>query len=161
MTTQEGNELIALFMGYKLGWWIPGEKQVKQYLSPNDKALYLKDFKYHCSWNWLMPVVEKIESLELTYSNRPYFPRVELINKVCVIELRTETLAFPGKSKIEATWTTVIEFIKWYNEEKTKVECRRCGRLFPKREINTWNGKCRDCNFVTADEERVKVIYGI
>lgn len=80
---------------------------------------------YHSDWNWLMQVVEKIESLEdlerfeITtfnvsiqyYETREkrfdynlYFSTIELNSKVI--------------PKIEAVYNACVEFIKWYNNQK-------------------------------------------
>jgi len=71
---------------------------------------YLNDLKYHTSWDWLMPVVEKIESLSGT---------TVLIKRIgCEIIMYGKTISKQtSDTKIEAVWLAVIEFIKWYNEK--------------------------------------------
>lgn len=114
-TIKEGNEIIAKFMsngqlyphpsmsgstapmGYKLpnGWW-------------NKDAL-----EYHSSWDWLMPVVEKIESLGFQFfihNEGSYMRKWHWMGN------------FPdfgnmGETKIQAAWNVVTEFIKWYNTQ--------------------------------------------
>lgn len=118
MTTEEiveGNRLIAEFMGYK-------QRENGGLFWGNDGlgGLYPKDLKYHSSWDWLMPVVEKIinsncSSAELCgewYLNS---------SKYSFSMLNDQTNSCEGNSKnslIEATWLAVVEFIKWYNENK-------------------------------------------
>ena len=83
------------------------------------------ELKYDSSWEWLMPVVEKIEkesifSVQSIYDKREEFKgwipelftlRVkDDIKGIGLDELRFST-------KIEATYKAVIEFIKWYNEK--------------------------------------------
>ena len=51
----EGNELIAKFMEYE----IPNQTYVKLKWIVYDGVF--QSMKFHCSWDWLMSVVEKIE----------------------------------------------------------------------------------------------------
>ena len=59
-------------------------------------------FKYHSSWDWLMPVVEKIESSKREEDEFDIFGN-------CVQVGDNE---FVGKTKIEAVYMAVVEFIK-------------------------------------------------
>ena len=73
---------------------------------------YKKDeLKFHSDWNWLMEVVEKIESLGY---------RIEIVKHICRIYLSNkETIIISENTpKIEAVYNAVVEFIKWYNENK-------------------------------------------
>lgn len=63
-----------------------------------------------------MPVVEKIESLELP---RFCFYEVLIANEYCSIKVKSEqdyffveTNSFQCKNKIDAVWQTVIKFIQ-------------------------------------------------
>ncbi len=49
MSTKENNKLIAKFMDTEI--------------TNNTKNILGSSLKYHSSWDWLMPVIEKIESL--------------------------------------------------------------------------------------------------
>lgn len=68
--------------------------------------------KYHSDWNWLMEVVEKIESLgfETSLDKNGFFV-------VFTNGSNTQNGLFI-KSKIEAVCNVCVEFIKWYNEQK-------------------------------------------
>lgn len=112
----EGNKLIAEFMGYeyfndhKLNG-IKGvlKKEGKLSLHANiiDKSFCTK---YHSSWDWLMPVVEKIE-----HNITP----VEILDTQCrigrTIYNKEEILVSSDESKIESVWQAVVQFIQWYN----------------------------------------------
>ena len=69
--------------------------------------------KYHESWDWLMPVVEKIESLgfviEIALSQACLYKKPSKYNFSC--NLLTN-------SKIEAVIYVMVEFIKWHNTQK-------------------------------------------
>ena len=121
----ENNVLIAEFMGAeKIQYPAPIYGIYKFPVSPDKKhtkmdAIY---FEYHTSWDWLIPIVEKIESLNEI---------VSIENNSCIIVNNINTEAHEwfttmhnknidsGKiSKIEATYYAVVEFIKWHNKNK-------------------------------------------
>jgi len=66
---------------------------------------------FDTSWEWLMPVVEKIESLG--YS-------VEIVKHICRIALDEHTSIVISENipKIEAIYQAAVQFIEWYNEQK-------------------------------------------
>ena len=87
MNTTENNKLILEFMGYP------------NIANDEDKRDYLEDcVKYHTSWDWLMPVVEKMNQTELWEEYN--------IGNLSILLV---------SSDIKATYKAVIEFIKEYN----------------------------------------------
>ena len=81
---------------------------------------------YHNSWNWLMPVVEEIEQ------NKKYFKKELQLNitkySVCWQTIDNEAVilnsnvfhkygTYAGVEKIQAVYKSVIDFIKWYNQQ--------------------------------------------
>ena len=82
-------------------------------VSENGKTNFYKkdELKFHSDWNWLMEVVEKIESLGY---------RIEIVKHICRIYLSNkETIIISENTpKIEAVYNACVEFIKWYNEQK-------------------------------------------
>lgn len=106
MTKEGHNKMIAIFIGLQLD-----SMGFIKYNPTNIKIKVDHDLKFHTSWDWLMPVVEKIESLGYI---------VSLTNKACHILMNGKTLfdkpmQFISSTKIEATYNAVIEFINWYN----------------------------------------------
>jgi len=104
----KNNKLIAEFMGVNVITLDDVRKNKDPYHSSSDG--YLKDdLKYHSSWDWLMPVVEKIESLGYEFT---------IIESRCNINHNTdhsveelfhiETLG----SKLNTTYQAVVNFIK-------------------------------------------------
>jgi hypothetical protein len=95
------NELIAEFMGspvnYEYDRPYPSKKRVKVIL------------KYDTSWDWLMPVVEKISELPNVYS-------VE-IHIDATVRISSDSLFENLGGDIESCYKTVVEFIKWYNSQ--------------------------------------------
>ena len=116
---KEQNKLIAEFMGYEtdnIEVTMPENfREVYRFESaPSDffsSTLFkLQDCKFHSSWDWLMPVVEKIESLG---------HGVTIYRKGCHInnEASFSVNGFKHSSKIEQTYKAVVEFINWYNQQ--------------------------------------------
>jgi len=130
------NILIAEFMG--------GEKTIekergKEYLSYNFARSGTGNFftfcrvnhlDYECSWNSLMPVVEKIEKIQLP-SPSMIPVSVQIKGSSCRIfkgEWNDDTEGFISVvsysdddkrfSKIEVVFRAIVEFIKWYNQQK-------------------------------------------
>lgn len=74
----------------------------------------LEDSKYHIFWDWLMPVIEKIEILTGNF---------RIVNNVAIIDgddkdgsIKNFDEKIIGTSKIDASYKMVIKFIKYYNE---------------------------------------------
>lgn len=106
----EGNVLIADFMEY-----VDKYSNVAKY-----SISWMSELKYHSSWCWLMAVVEKIESLRYD---------TNITNKQIVISNlfgsamngnipKFRYCSDMEETKLIATYKGVIEFIKWYNENK-------------------------------------------
>jgi len=137
METVAGNRIIAEFMGYKFNAY-PDLKH-NNITKPNETEWYyaswdLVDFEeqikkklqYHTSWDWLMPVVEKIEAI--VFDIYTGFS-VDVRKKYCVIYCHYKSMqdgcvyqtpyGFTPDSKINATWLAVISFIQWYNQNNT------------------------------------------
>ena len=123
MKTIEGNKLIAEFMGVKPvdgfynGWELHKAGLPFSYGAMGNGT---SDPKFHASWDWLMPVVEKIETLELL-PNDNWFNVTIGGSKYCTIhDSNGEIAEFMGDAptKILCVWFAVIEFIEWYNKNK-------------------------------------------
>jgi len=114
----DGNRLIAEFMGGELMedrrgnvYWFKNHHHVLV----AHKAINVFAFKYHSSWDWLMPVVEKIERngfivemwLSLGKGCRIFRPNYE------------PSISFSNESNsmIEAVYLTAAEAIEWYNSQ--------------------------------------------
>lgn len=115
---KDNNKLIAEFMGYK--------KSIANTWFKDKKIVQLSSFKYDSDWNWLMEVVERIESLGVNFwivKNKVKLTIVgELAKKLSDSLYDTEFEGYDFEyyiegTKIEATYQAVVEFIKWYNNE--------------------------------------------
>lgn len=73
------------------------------------------ELKYNSSWDWLMPVIEKIEEMG-----------VKITISLFSVEIKSRFGIGPeydngfagGGSKIELLHHALVEFIKWYNQQK-------------------------------------------
>ena len=110
----EGNKLIAKFMGHSQDDHLYG-------MVIDDKYYTYTLMKYHSSWDWLMPVVEKINnigsksSVVLMGSLGQY--RVQLFHSGRIRGQSPQGIGV-SDSFIEATWFAVVAFITWYNQNK-------------------------------------------
>jgi hypothetical protein len=68
--------------------------------------------KYQKSWDWLMPVVEKIDRLGFSVTIRRTRTIIETVLTGRIVES-----IHPDYSMIEVTYCGVVEFIKWYNKQ--------------------------------------------
>jgi hypothetical protein len=108
MTQAEGNKLIAEFDGYV---YFPNDtlNSIKGVYRKEDRMPMLANhFKYHSSWDWLMPVVEKIFGT-ITGANAP---------NIDTTEHRIFSLSI--FASINDVWNTSVKFIQWYNNQKSK-----------------------------------------
>lgn len=137
MNYTKNNQLIAEFMGwsyidetYEIGskpfkaWETPytQEKWVISGISEGWEPVNTfttEELLFHTSWDWLMPVVEKIESIE----EGKY--QIDILQEGCRACVQCQTFIdntvskMPeGSTKLESAYKTVIDFINWYNENK-------------------------------------------
>ena len=92
------NKIIAEFMGVGKLYEAQSSNQWNQ---------------YHSSWDWLMPVVEKIEC---TPDDKGDCFNVMMEAFECTISGLGLTLCLNGHTKMDATYKAVVELIKIYND---------------------------------------------
>jgi hypothetical protein len=120
----EGNKLIAEFIGYQTDEArLACEKEwrmsyrIHEHKYKTDRGYWETDFfpeemKYHSYYDWIMPVVERIEELGFT---------VGIVrNSVHIMENGVVVASDCSTKKIDAIYSAVLEFIKWYNQNKTQ-----------------------------------------
>ena len=125
MIIEKGNILIAEFMGYtygKVSGWVHGSRKgvYKKDEQNNLIEFHLEEqIKYHLSWSWLMPVVEKIESIgfctrfDFNIDNGQTIYFWDHPDDNAIIHYNEISL-----DKITAVWNSIIKFIQWYNQNK-------------------------------------------
>ncbi len=100
----EGNKLIRVFMvGFVEGdsFWIG-----------DDANEYSDEIKYHKSWNWIMPVIEKIETMDYG------FKMCRKVVEVYVDSTKSVIVKTKEASRMESLFKAVVEFINLYNSDK-------------------------------------------
>ena len=99
----QDNKLIAEFMGWDIEspTTLPSNLHLSNLELDNNEVL---EYKFHTSWDWLMPVVEKIFALAVADENIELFYDVQT--------------HIPDKT---ATYNAVVEFIKEYNDGSTRT----------------------------------------
>ena len=107
---EENNKLIAEFMGC-----------THPFNEVTDATLYnvshgtfeLSDLRYDSSWDWLMPVIDKIDDKILDN------PKLDCSEKMKDIAIKNDFMDIRYKfANIEEVYYTVVEFIKEYNNGK-------------------------------------------
>ena len=123
--TTENNKLIAEFMGLEILY----RPYSNGFIEISDTELCdVDDLMYHTSWDWLMPVVEKIEEVFIDDSNnrgsissliiKEHRYEFDMKYTQCEIydHVRDCVVASGDMgSKILSTYQSVVEFIKEYN----------------------------------------------
>ena len=135
MTTTDKNKLIAEFMGLSYctkhmyeGWYKNHEH--------NHRVCDFDGLKYHSSWDWLMPVVEKISMINhgsndgqryIFNTNRCAKFHINENDKPIKIRIKGVHITYPTPfieinsfDELEGTWLACVEFIKWYSCQKEK-----------------------------------------
>lgn len=119
MTTEQGNKLIAEFMGKstKKVW---ADCVLITETGKKLGGLVDPSFYYHSSWDWLMPVLEKIRN--------DHFVNIEMYGDYTFVRI-TKDKDLPNnkrqirsehKQTITAIYGATIQFIQWYNSQTPK-----------------------------------------
>lgn len=109
------NELIAEFMGLERS-----KANHDYFFIPEYHAFVAPDnILYHQSWDWLMPVVEKIERSGTLFHTRImcYADENNYLCDIVDIENNEASCQLSQTSKIDAVYKAVVGFIKWYNAQ--------------------------------------------
>jgi hypothetical protein len=117
----EGNRLIAKFMGYNVEM-IDNEF----YFTLDDmlESFCNDEIHYHSSWDWLMPVMQKIGTLgfciTLEFDEKPYLTYISIMDNstATYIDEDYEDRDYEIESDIHLAWFNVVNFIKWYNKQE-------------------------------------------
>ena len=103
------NKLIAEFMGMTYG--DPNDDSVMIQTTPQgNEVVPIESMEYHTSWDWMMSVVEKIESLRDPNGNAYRFSI-----DMCNAQIEGTTIGVLGGAyKLDTVYKAVVQFIKNY-----------------------------------------------
>ena len=128
MNTQENNKLIAEFMGEKFTDGSGVVQGLNYKLIEKKHGKGNNGFRFHTSWDWLMPVVEKINNSFVEYEHNDK----GIVNGLVkgkdgewvddrINRVHNAVLQF----NIDITYQAVVEFIKWHNLNKHNEHNRK------------------------------------
>lgn len=109
MSTTENSKMLAEFLGYTQPH--PQYPNTTYWYKEGEPTLCMLAFNY--DWNWLMLVVEKIESLGFIFKSRGASSTFLKKNEALIWNDE-----FTGNSKIQATYNACVEFVKLYNTQE-------------------------------------------
>ena len=112
---------------------LEGDKRIDFFRAIKNKTVenngnHKEQYKYHSDWNWLIQVVEKIESLRFRtlYENECFMITKSKLSSFDIRSKDDYSTIFSdnyeinhyGGSKKENVYNACLGFIKWYNENK-------------------------------------------
>lgn len=130
MITIANNVKFAKFMD-----WVETDIKGEFYNSnegwSNVGVINKRSFCFHSDWNWLLEVVEKIESMqyfnsEVQFSITKYEVKIQAVTNggsvivsPCILSVWS---TYRGREKMKALYHACLEFINWYNQQKNQHE---------------------------------------
>lgn len=133
---EEQKEIIAVaqFMGAKLT--ASGHLEALPEWGTHRNMISAEDLKYDSSWDWLMPVIEKIKTINLVSSvtidsrcgvkvaKGEYYMENRCDFKLWHIAWNPSTIHIGVCSEedhLTVCYKAVLKFLKWYEENKDKL----------------------------------------
>lgn len=120
----ENNKLIAEFMGVRIKKDINKKNNKynvlnKYYLKHRGNNIYtnINQFKYHLSYDWLTPVINRIRQKSYLVKTI-YVPYKTIVTIRHIKDEKTILFTSINSDNIKAFYQIAIEFIKWYNKNK-------------------------------------------
>lgn len=120
MNTQEGNKIIAEFMGVSIV-----KRNDEDAVYCFDGAAYPEYFRctrfntYHEDWNALMPVIDKIEKLGFPVSINEWNTNIGNF-RLAFTKVRHDEEG--TLTKIQFTYNVIMDFIQWYNTHHKQIK---------------------------------------
>ena len=121
----ENNRLITEFMGwyngnykdfYTLPYFFCSDDSIRDTIP---REVHLGEMKFHKSWNWIFPVLEKINSRGCIIEISMCF---QTKCRICIIGTKQEKAIniYSELNDIKGVYDCIIQFIKHYNEKMVK-----------------------------------------
>jgi hypothetical protein len=125
-TIEQKNQVIAVFMGWKFIKGDPNHKcnfcfagdepctpALDRFVKDKDMRVYY-EFKYHSSWDWLMPVVKKIKSMHFDLRNQaPIFAYMEAAAPMNSALIQID---------LQKLHEGVYIFLTWFNKQQSNEQ---------------------------------------
>lgn len=132
LSYDEGNIIIAEFMGRTFKAYNHNSsfnqefrtyQECMEFIQENKLKGYKPELywecgcgKYHEDWNWLMPVISKIEVSSIDDHT---LPTVTISTKFIEICHEKPPIYYKGyEDRLNTTWLAVVNYIIWYNRKK-------------------------------------------
>lgn len=96
-----------------LGWEYIGSDDYPDWKMTDGTLIDSEDFKFHNDWNWIMMVINKIESL------KDPFCTVQIERNICCIHVGGVDFKFVEENKMDSTIKSISSFLNWYHEIKS------------------------------------------
>lgn len=114
----EDNELIAKFM--ELDWTLQIEAPSDDYEAHELRPITVDDLQYDTSWDWLMPVISKIDVLYTKAFPADFIDRILAREDPGIDDHYMAVIALPLSTPINEAYAAIAEFIRWYNTQPPK-----------------------------------------
>ena len=110
----EGSEILAQFMNGEHRedgetYFVITKNDVRKF-APNDVHVIRTGFKYHKSWNWLMPVVQRIKNRT---SVEDFNYHANLMTEYR--DRKSTVMDMKVTQDILVVFIRCVEFVKWYS----------------------------------------------
>ena len=126
--TQEGNNLLANYLGWELdGSFYYTHKQFGIHLwnpmTYNSRAHHMEQLAFHESWDWLFLVIDKINGMGKEYSFATFKTYVSLTVEKGGKVYKDFSFAYSEyitatQTGKEATFKLLVKYVKWHNEQE-------------------------------------------
>jgi len=110
----ENNLLFAEFMGFEPFHHNHFRCTIEMY--KDDRILPTQYMEFDSNWNWILKVVEKIESTKATVTIGRMYCEIQYKNPFD--ENQKKEIRVASGSRINAVYAACVEFINWYNQQK-------------------------------------------
>jgi hypothetical protein len=109
----DGNNLIAEYLGVDIQYsdtvYKDSRSELRHIIDNRDKS---EGLLFHCSWDWLMPVVGKIETEDIVVVKISLFGCVIENQKMMNTQNIISTDIYGNTTKLLSVWQAVVNYLK-------------------------------------------------
>lgn len=107
VSIEEGNKIIAVFDGWEAGRFEHLPNKLHKMEAGKLIGISIDELKYHSSWDWLHPVLEKMNTM-LCKGSLPFEDGGQY-----------SFLLLPVYTDIKTVWKGLVDCLQWYNNNQT------------------------------------------